>query len=445
MCEHPSTPPRADGERPFAAGAAEIATGRRTLLTAGGGLAFSALAGLGAGDAAAAVPRRFRDRRAYVLVVDGCLPGEIDGGLTPNLRALRDGGLRWPRATSLPVMETIPNHVMMMTGVRPDRSGVPANSIYDRREREVRELDRPSDIKVDTVIERLNRQGFRTGTVLSKEYLYGIFGGRATHRWEPAPIIPISGHAPDVFTMRAATEMVQRFDPHLMFVNLGDIDRFGHTDLTGQTVQVLRRLALAGTDRLVGDFVAMLKRTGRWRRSVVIVLADHSMDWSRPDRVVSLQGMMDDDPLLAGKVVIADNGGADLLYWTGPRDQRERAVTRMRTLAARHPGVLETHDPRRSRRLRLGPEVGDVLVYCRAGWRFSDPDPFTSNPIPGNHGHPATRAIPFFVGGGHARVRTARRRSLPDQAATIDVAPTVASFFGLRGAPRGGYDGTARL
>ena len=35
-------------------------------------------------------------------------------------------------ATSMPVMETIPNHVMMMSGVRPDRSGVPANSILDR-------------------------------------------------------------------------------------------------------------------------------------------------------------------------------------------------------------------------------------------------------------------------------------------------------------------------
>ena len=37
-----------------------------------------------------------------------------------------------PNARSLPVMETIPNHVMMMTGVRPDRSGVPANAIFDR-------------------------------------------------------------------------------------------------------------------------------------------------------------------------------------------------------------------------------------------------------------------------------------------------------------------------
>jgi hypothetical protein len=81
------------------------------------------------------------------------------------------------------------------------------------------------------------------------------------------------------------------------------------------------------------------------------------------------------------------------------------------------------------------------VAFCRAGWRFSDPDP-TANPIPGNHGHPATRSIPFFIGGGHPVVpeRTASSRV----ARTIDVAPTVAAFFGA-GAPRSGYDGRALL
>ncbi len=87
----------------------------------------------------------------------------------------------------MPIMETIPNHVMMMTGVRPDRSGVPANSVYDRDEKTVRDLDRAKDLHFPTVIERLNRHGYTTGTVLSKEYLYGVFGTRATHRWEPQP------------------------------------------------------------------------------------------------------------------------------------------------------------------------------------------------------------------------------------------------------------------
>ena len=150
---------------------------------------------------------------------------------------------------------------------------------------------------------------------------------------------------------------------------------------------------------------------------------------------------MDADPLLAGRVVIADNGGADLLYWTGPADLRSRAVRRMVSLAESVPGVLRAHDPLRSRWLRTGPVGGDVVVFCRAGWRFSDPD-LHSNQIPGNHGHPAPRPIPFFIGGGHRLVP--RGRSASAGARTVDVAPTLSEFFGV-GGPRGGYDGRSRL
>lgn len=407
---------------------------RRTFLQAGAaGLVFSTIA-----DTPAQAARS--RKRAYVLVIDGCRPDELDYGLTPNLAALRDGGLRFAQAQSMPVMETIPNHVMMMTGLRPDRTGVPANSVYDRELGAVRDMDRPSDIRCETLIGRLNRRGHTTGTVLSKEYLYGVFGGRATHRWEPSPTLPITEHAPDVFTIEAALEMLEQFDPNLMFVNLGDIDRFGHADLTGTTLQLARQLALADTDLQVQRFIDALKASGARENAVVIVLADHSMDWSTPDKVISLAGPLEADPLLAGKVQIADNGGADLLYWTGPRSQREQAVGRMRAIAREQDGVLAAY-ARTADWLRLGPEAGDVVVFCQAGWRFSDPD-LTSNPIPGNHGHPATRAIPFFIAGGHPVVPSAEVSSRV--ARTLDVAPTLARFFGV-GRPSGGYDGRALL
>ncbi|CAB4720123.1 unannotated protein [freshwater metagenome] len=316
---------------------------------------------------------------------------------------------------------------------------MPANSVYDPALGEVRDMDQATDILVATVIERLNRRGLTTGTVLSKEYLYGVFGERATHRWEPSPTLPITEHAPDVFTMNAVSAMLDEFDPHLVFVNLGDIDRFGHADLTGTTLQLTRRLALADTDLLVGQFVDDLKSSGRWESSMVLVLADHSMDWSSFDKVISLQGSFDADELLAGNVVIADNGGADLVYWTGPERDRARAVKRIQEIAAGTEGVLKAWD-RTAPWLRLGPNAGDVVVFCHAGWRFSDPDPLTSNPIPGNHGHPATRPIPFFIGGGHPRVPQGVTRST--QARTLDVAPTVASFFGLSTAA---YEGRAHL
>jgi arylsulfatase A-like enzyme len=236
--------------------------------------------------------------------------------------------------------------------------------------------------------------------------------------------------------------MVEEHDPHLVFVNLGDIDRLGHSDLTGPLgLKAARQAALAETDVQVGRFVDLLTSSGRWQDSMVVVLADHSMDWSIATQLIHLTPVLEADPLLAGHVVIADNGGADLLYWTGDPALLDAAVARMVELASAVPGVLAAHDPRTNTSLRTGPIGGDVVVYARAGWRFSDPDQW-SNPIPGNHGHPATMPIPFFVSGGHPRVPA--RTTSSAQAATIDVAPTISDFFGV-GAPSGGYDGQSRL
>lgn len=404
----------------------------RVAAAAGGTVVLSGAAGTAFG-ASAATP----GRRVYVVVLDGLRPDEITDTLMPNLVALRSEGTWFPNARSLPVMETIPNHVMMMTGVRPDRSGVPANSVYDRELGEERTLDRPADLRAATVLERVNSLGLTSGTVLSKEYLYGIFGERATCRWEPGPIVPVSGHAPDQFTKQALLAMVDEFDPNLVFCNLGECDRAGHSDLIGTTLAALRTAGVLQADAVLGDFVAHLKETGRWEHSVLFVLADHSMDWSYPGALVSLQPVVDADPLLTGKVRIAQNGGADLLYWTGERKLRAKAIERMAELVAAVPGVLSVHRPSE---LRLGPEAGELVAYCKQGWRFSDPEPW-SNPIPGNHGHPATQPIPLLIAGGDPIVR--QGVAVPTAAYTIDVAPTVGELFGL-GEPDGGYDGVAR-
>ncbi|GAA1212213.1 alkaline phosphatase family protein [Prauserella alba] len=414
----------------------------RVATTTGAAVALSTVAGVPAVSAVQAAPSGAggpggKKLRVYVLVVDGLRPDEIAPDGTPHLYALRAEGTNFPQARALPVMETLPNHVMMMTGVRPDRSGVPANDVYDREEGAVRTLDRPSDIRVPTLLERVADTGRVSGSVLSKEYLYTIFGERASVRWEPEPLIPITDHAPDLATKLALSAMVEETDPDLVLVNLGDVDRVGHADLTGTSLGLLRAGALSATDAYVGRFVDELRSSGRWESSVVMVIADHSMDWSHAHKVISLQAPLEADEALAGRVAIAQNGGADLLTFTGKEADRAAAVARMREIAAATPGVLSVHRPGS---LRLAPDCADLVVYCKAGWRFSDPSPI-SNPIPGNHGHPATEPIPFFIAGGHPRVRKGVTSSAP--ATTVDVAPTVGELFGLPPV-EGGYDGEIR-
>ncbi|GAA2068344.1 hypothetical protein GCM10009821_00090 [Aeromicrobium halocynthiae] len=406
---------------------------RRTLLkgaAAGGAVVLSGVAGAPWAQGASV-----SDRRVYVLVIDGCRPDEITPESTPNLHRLRTAGRWFPNARAMPIAETLPNHVMMMTGVRPDRGGVPANSVYDRATGAVREVGESTDITFPTILERLRERKLTTGTVLSKDYLFSVFGTRATYRWEPFPLLPVTDHALDQFTMSALRAMIMRADPHMVFANFGDIDRFGHSDLTGPNVQVLRRTALASTDAHIGQFVTWLSTRPRWSSTTVMVLADHSMDWSQPDRFISLTKAFAGNPVLSGAFAIADNGGADVLTYIGPAARRDAAIAEARRVAAGVPGVLST---RTTAELRLGAKAGDLVVFCKSGYRFSDPQVF-SNPIPGNHGHPATEAIPFFLTGGAVRPAV-----LSDRAATLDVAPSVGAIFGLP-APRGGYDGVSRV
>ena len=135
-----SSPPRPEPGRTSRVRAggflmADVVTSRRTVLKVAGasGAAFAFSTMTGAVPASGATARK----RAYVLVVDGCRPGEIEE--MANLMALRDAGRGTRAARSLPVMETIPNHVMMMTGCRPARNGVPANMIFDRADGVVRD------------------------------------------------------------------------------------------------------------------------------------------------------------------------------------------------------------------------------------------------------------------------------------------------------------------
>src|SRR5690349_13170590 len=69
-----------------------------------------------------------------VLVVDSLMPEEL-GQTTPaapNLTAFRDAGTSYSESRSVFAAETIPNHVAMMTGVYPDRSGIPGNTYWNR-------------------------------------------------------------------------------------------------------------------------------------------------------------------------------------------------------------------------------------------------------------------------------------------------------------------------
>jgi hypothetical protein len=414
----------------------------------------------------------------YVVVVDGLDPDEVTA-LTPTLSQLKADGTWYGNARAVMIAETIPNHVAMMTGVLPNRSGIVANtyrcpatstdpSCQEVGGAKTPEMDTPDLIKSDTLVTRLKNEcaagGVQTATVMSKTYLYGIFCDdtcsiapnptypttqeKADFHWLPSPVIPVSNHAPDAATMQAFLDWLEDHPngPQFAFVNLGDVDRSGHADPSGNAgLPAFRQASLEHTDIEIGRLVATLKSTGAWESTVLIITSDHSMDWSLPQSFINLT------PVVGAAGTVVQNGGADVVYLNSPTTAN---VAAMAATIEAVPGVAKavTADSAPSLAI-LGLDhtnTGDIVAFAKDGYRFTETGPF-NNPIPGNHGHAVTQASVLLVTGGHPALADPGAidgtppsgSDIPDPPAgsfgNLNVAPTVAALLGL-GTSVGTYD-----
>jgi uncharacterized repeat protein (TIGR01451 family) len=426
----------------------------------------------------------------YVVVLDGLKPAEV-GPLTPTLSGLHDQGTWYEQARAVFPAETLPNHVAVMTGVRPERNGIVGNEYWHPNEPAEPSfyMDDPSLLDADTLTTRLENAcgaAISTATVQSKTYLHGVFRGEeprpgdanpqreADFHWAPPFYVPISDHAPDVLTMDGFRTWVREQPaslPRFAFVNLGDIDRAGHADEIGGTtsgaVTPARQAAIEDTDTQLGLLVDDLRESGTWDETVLILASDHSMDWGPYEQQVEVEaplttagyrldsaGSPPATPGGSGDFNVVGGGGTGAVYAEDEADVPEMA----RVLDAL-PGVafVATRDPVPGLgNPTLGevgmdhPRNGDIVVFVEPHWRIGD-----GNPLPGNHGHPATQQSLLLVTGGHpllgdspARIAgepvfdPARKLFSPPAGGpgNLSIAPTVAGLLGL-GEPAGGYDG----
>ena len=448
------------------------------------------------GEGAAASVAADPPLRVYVVVVDGLLPQQI-GLRTPNLNALKTGGTSWEQARAVLPAETLPNHAAMATGMVPQRNGIIANQFYrGRSDKEY--MQYPEFWEADTIttrLERAYRGEIDTATILSKEYLFGLFLGEhpgpgdalaqreADFHWDPrsqpAYIGYPSSHALDVGTMDALLGWIRAEAdsprPQFAFVNLGDVDRAGHADEGGVLTAAADRAshleddelselhqapfqqtAIENTDAQIGRLVTELKDTGVWDESVLIVLSDHGMDWGPQALYFSSHEFL--GATHSGKYRIVGGGGSELVY---VEKERDIAPIARILCGARGVAVIATPEPvsgldtTQCRGKTLG-ELGldhryspEIQVFLEPGYH-SDPQRVGGNPLPGNHGHGVTQHSALLVAGGHDALdpkgsiggpRVYQRGNVAEPAGpgVLSVAPTVAGLFGI-GSPVGGYD-----
>lgn len=424
-----------------------------------------------------------------VLVVDSLMPAEVGAG-TPNLLALKEGGTVngadgpvtvsggtfYEESRAVYAAETIPNHVAMMTGVYPQRNGIPTNDFIDEfagAATAKTRLSIPEKLTANTLFTWIRQRcrdtgrnpGIRTGATLSKTYLYDIFLGDGADAvrgnddpdvfnvppdsyWNPQDSPAYIGspdeHTPDIPTMTQA--LTQLADVDFFFINLGDVDRSAHAG-----GQAFRNAVMPDTDAQVGNLVSRLQADGRWASTVLFVVSDHGMDYSAPGpaTAISTQATLNavsachaDTPLKA----VPSGQGTDGIYVVDRSltlGQRQAVLRDVRACltdavacatrcvgapapanAALIAGAWYTQDdpldPAGNMPLVIqsrSPNLGDMTVFAAATGKFAETSQSDPNgQLPGNHGQPVTLHNTFMVTGGSPWVKTGQV-----------VAPSVAS------------------
>ncbi|CUS43416.1 MAG: ectonucleotide pyrophosphatase/phosphodiesterase [Pseudomonadota bacterium] len=395
--------------------------------------------GCAAVPAPAPLARAPAEARAPVTIlvsIDGFRPDYLDRGVTPNLTALASTGVRAAMRPSFP-SKTFPNHWTLVTGLRPDRTGIVANKMEDsQRPGEVFDMQTDDPFwwsEAEPVWVTAEKAGIRTATMFwpgsnvavggtrAKEWPNGITGGTRPEDWQQFNI-----QVNDTQRVNAVLDWLRRpasIRPQFVTLYFDTVDTAGHHFGPGDA----RTTAAVGeVDAAIGQLVRGL--AGMGQPANLVVVADHGMAETSQDRTIPIDRIAD------------------------PADYRVIEATTYVSLAAvpGHEAALEAsllkpHDHltcwRKAdipARFHYGtnPRVPPYFCLADTGWvvvktasaRMSDR---------GNHGYDnmAPEMAALFIASGPA-IRAAGTLPSFDN---VDVAPLVRDLIGL---PRAtGLDG----
>jgi predicted AlkP superfamily pyrophosphatase or phosphodiesterase len=400
----------------------------------------------GARYTTAAVAPAVQEVRAPVTIlvsIDGFRPDYLMRGVTPNLSRLAAAGVSARMRPSFP-SKTFPNHWTIVTGLRPDRHGIVANSFIDPARADETFTMASDDpfwwSAAEPIWVTAEKAGIRTATMFwpGANVAWGgtrssgghgeVTGGTRPSDWQQfnQAVTGEQRVAAVIDWMRrpAATR------PRLVTLYFDTVDSAGHSygPNDARTTQ-----AVAAVDTQVGDLVLGLAAIGQ--PANLVIVADHGMAATSSTRTIALDSIV---PLADARVFEA--GPYASLY---PTSGREAAVAA--ALLQSHPHMQCWAKNAIPVRFHYGANVRVPPFLCLAddgpGGAWSIEKTAPSKPREGgNHGYdndaPDMRAL--FIATGPA---FARNKGIGDFD-NVDVAPLLRDLLGL---PAGaGLDGDDR-
>ena len=233
------------------------------------------------------------EQRAPVTIlisIDAFRPDYMGQGDTPVLDALARLGVRSTMRPSYPTL-TFPNHTTLVTGLRPDRNGIVANTMYDPKRPGVRfyskELESSDPFwwaESEPLWITAQKQGVQAGTMFwpGEEAAHGDVRPYDWIRFDP--------NFSSAQRVRAVTDWMRRpadIRPRFVVLYLDDVDRAGHKfgPAAPETRESVRLV-----DRLIGNLKSGLDGMGQPVNLVIV--SDHGMRAVQPERAVSLDTLL---------------------------------------------------------------------------------------------------------------------------------------------------------
>lgn len=231
-----------------------------------------------------------------LISIDGFRPDYLSRGMTPNLSRLAAEGAYGSMKPSFPTV-TFPNHYTIVTGLHPDHHGIVGNNMIDE------ELGRFSLGNAAAVTDRrwwddgepiwvtAENAGIKTGTMFWPGSEADIRGVRPSHWVKFDQSMP--GNA-RVDQLLAWLDLPEHERPRLNTLYFDIVDTMGHRH-GPDSAEV--NAAMAQTDASIGYLMEGLKARGMDHNTVVVIVSDHGMIGTSPDRAITLDNYVNVDDI----------------------------------------------------------------------------------------------------------------------------------------------------
>lgn len=316
-----------------------------------------------------------------LISIDGFRYDYLEKYGAPNLRRLAATGVRAESMQPCFPTVTFPNHYSIVTGLYPAHHGIVANEIYDPgfdatftfRDQSVNEGrwwgGEPIWVTAD-------RQGQKTATMFWVGSTAPIAGMRPDH-WEPydANVRPEER----VARILGWLDLPAEERPTFLALYFDQVDHAGHEN--GPDSSQVRE-AVASVDAAIGKLLDGLGQRGIEGRVNIIVVSDHGMAATSPERVIFLDDYVD---LSHARV---PTRGPLLSVWP-PRGQAEAIFARLKTIP--HLRTYPREDLPTRWHYADNARVAPILALADEGWTISTHELFKTHEFTkGQHGYDNT-------------------------------------------------------